>query len=301
MIHTTEAMRKPVEIADGRVWSEAVEINAAWHCNISCMSCSHGSPSMARRFIDPRQAERDLGDLARWLRVEHVRVLGGEPLLHPDLPAVLAAARRTGIAGRVRVLTNGLRLAEQSDEFWGEVDEAHVSVYPNTARSLETRTDAIVAAAAASGTTLIFKHFGHFRLSFRNKDPDGQLARLVYLTCQIGNRWRCLTVESGRIYRCPQSAQLGIGQPALVEADSLRIDCIQSAEQLLSWIAQEEPLLSCYQCTGSAGRRHPHQALTPSARRRPAESEPLDHAYLAQLLADPDADNGCVSAQVRPL
>lgn len=297
MIHAAEAMRKPVEIVNGRVWSEAVEVNAAWHCNIGCRSCSHGSPSMPRRFADPDQVEQDLCGLSRWLRLEHVRVLGGEPLLHPDVPTVLAAVRRTGITDTIRVLTNGLRLVEQPDEFWRAVDEVHVSVYPNTTHALKRRTRAIVDAAAGSGTALVFKHFDHFRRSFRADDHDTELTRLVYLTCQVGNRWRCLTVESGRIYRCPQSAQLSLGRPDLVEADSLLIDRIGSPEQLASWITQEEPLSSCRRCTGSVGLRHPHQALTPSVRRRAPELEQVDHGYLVQLLADPDADNGCVSTQ----
>ncbi|MQB01926.1 MAG: radical SAM protein [Actinobacteria bacterium] len=82
-------------IGRGKLGTEAVEINAAWHCNISCSWCSHGSPELPPRFADESVVGRDLRCLARWLRVDHVRVLGGEPLVHPRLPHLLQLVRES--------------------------------------------------------------------------------------------------------------------------------------------------------------------------------------------------------------
>jgi organic radical activating enzyme len=292
--------RKPLESRGGRLWSEAVEITAAWHCNISCQSCSHGSPSMPHRVADPGDVERDLRHLAERLRVEHVRVLGGEPLVHPDVTEVLRAVRRSGITDTLRVLTNGLRLADQPATFWSEVDEVHVSVYPNTRKYLGTRREAIIATAAASGTRLTFKTFDHFRLSFRAEDHDDHLTEAVYRTCQIANRWRCLTVESGRIYRCPQSALLGSQHPPYVAADSLEIEQIESTEVLRRWIERDEPLDSCTRCAGSVGFRHPHRMSGGRTAEEASGPEVVDYSYLERLAADPDADNGCVAVEQNP-
>jgi organic radical activating enzyme len=287
---------KPVSVVDGRILTEALEINAVWHCNISCKSCSHGSPEMPRdRFADPAKVANDLRTLSAWMRVEHVRVLGGEPLLHPDIEGLLAAVRTAGITDTVRVLTNGLRLHRQTATFWRAVDELHVSVYPNTSRLIDTYRELILRRAAQAGTRVIFKFFDHFRVSFRPDDDDDELTQLIYATCQIGNRWRCLTVEDGMLYRCPQSVLLAQDSKAGRTSDGIRINDVQGTSELHAWITRPTPLLSCSSCTGSVGLRHPHQM------RRPVTEfsgpDLVDREYLERLLADPDADNGCVRAQ----
>jgi organic radical activating enzyme len=282
---------KPVAMVDGRVRTEAVEVNAVRHCNINCRSCSHGSPSMRPSFADPGQVERDLTALTPWLDVEHVRVLGGEPLLHPQLPELLRAVRRSGLGERRRLLTNGLKLAEQPDEFWAEVEEVHVSVYPNTAQHVRRARLAIARAAERTGTTVRFKHFDHFRISFRRPEDHPELTQDIYETCQIGNRWRCLTIDSGGLHRCPQA--MLTPDPAAVAKDSLTIADIDSAEAVRAWLLRPEALRSCRSCAGSAGVCRPHRARVPGDVDVLPES--LDLAYLARLRVDGDADNGCVS------
>lgn len=281
---------KPVTMVDRRVHTEAVEINAVRHCNISCRSCSHGSPSMRPWFADPDLVEQDLVGLTPWMRVDHVRILGGEPLLHPCLPDLLRAVRRSGLGERRRLLTNGLQLGDQTDEFWEEVEEVHVSVYPNTAPHVRRARQAIARAAELSRTTVRFKHFDHFRAAFRHPDDHPELTRDIYLTCQIANRWRCITVDAGRLHRCPQ-AMLNPDAVAAAE-DSLAISEIDAAETIRSWLLRPDALQSCRSCAGSVGLRHQHRARI---RGDVVPAESLDLAFLARLRVDGDADNGCVS------
>jgi organic radical activating enzyme len=282
----------PVSVVDGRVLTETVEVNAVWHCNISCQSCSHGSPEMPRdRFADPAKVARDLRALSAWMRVEHVRVLGGEPLLHPDIEGLLAAIRTADISDTIRVVTNGLPLDRQTPQFWQAVDELHISVYPNTARRIDTYRELIAQRAAQAGTRVTYKFFDHFRLSFRPRDDDEELTQLIYATCQIGNQWRCLTLEDGTLYRCPQSALLAQDSESVRLRDGIRISDVRSTSELHAWLESPTALLSCSSCAGSAGLRHPHQMR----RLAPTFSGPdlIDREYLERLLADPDADNGC--------
>src|SRR4051812_29275394 len=116
---------------DGMIHSEAIEINAVRGCNLSCRACSHLSPVLPpRAVVSAESVRRDLTLLARCYHCDHVRILGGEPLLHPDLLGVVRAVRASGITDRVRVVTNGVLLPRQSVDLWDAVDEIHVSVYP---------------------------------------------------------------------------------------------------------------------------------------------------------------------------
>ena len=286
-------VHKPVVVLDDRVRTEAVEINAVRHCNIRCRSCSHGSPSMRPWFADPEQTGRDLAALTPWLSVEHVRILGGEPLLHPHLVELLRAVRDSGLGARRRLLTNGLGLGDRPVEFWNEVEEVHVSVYPNTARQILRARPVILRAADRSGTTIRFKHFDHFRIAFRRPDDHPELTQDIYATCQIANRWRCITVDAGRLHRCPQS--MLSGDAAALAADSLEIADIVATETVSSWLLRDVALLSCRSCTGSVGLRHPHRARRRGDSHMPSDALDLD--FLERLRSDGDADNGCVSVE----
>src|SRR5882724_1840135 len=113
--------RSQVGTDDARIRSHGCEINVADHCNISCRGCSHLSPVSAESFADPEGVYRDLSRLAAHYVAHHVRLLGGEPLLHRGLVEVIAAVRASGISGRVRILTNGLLLPRQTEAFWEAV------------------------------------------------------------------------------------------------------------------------------------------------------------------------------------
>ena len=167
----------------------------------------------------------------------------------------------------------------------------HVSVYPNTAQHVRRARPAIARAAERTGTAVRFKHFDHFRVAFRHSEDHPELTQDLYETCQIANRWRCLTVDSGGLHRCPQA--MLAPDPAAVADDSLTIADIDSVEAVRAWLLRPDALRSCRSCAGSAGVRRPHRARVPGdADVLPAS---LDLEYLARLRVDGDADNGCVS------
>jgi organic radical activating enzyme len=282
----------PLEVRDGLLWTEAVEINAAWHCNIRCASCSHGSPEMPTLFADAAQVLMDLSSLSRWMRTDHIRLVGGEPLIHPNVMEIIKAVHDSGLSTQSRIITNGLALLDQPLAFWEIISEVHVSVYPNTKRFHERHRSAIVKIAQETGTTLVYKTFDNFRKSFRPVSHDDQLTEAIYRTCQIANRWRCLTAESGYIYRCPQSVLPALESSVRRDSDRLTISDIGSSAMLRDWITSSLPLDACRGCTGSVGQLHPHRQLC-----RDESSSILgdiDFAYLSELVRDPDMSNGCV-------
>src|SRR4051812_36441009 len=107
----------------GKILNGRVEVNIAEHCNLSCRSCSHLSPVMPRKYVDPSSLQHDLDALAAVYHAGSVRLLGGEPLLHPGLLSVIEVAAESGIADEVAVITNGVLLPRMPIEFWATVDE----------------------------------------------------------------------------------------------------------------------------------------------------------------------------------
>jgi hypothetical protein len=74
-------------------------------CNIRCRACYNQRPSGQRTLAE---VEQDLSAMVQARRLHTITIGGGEPTLHPQLPAVVAAVRRHGL--RVALMTNGLRL-----------------------------------------------------------------------------------------------------------------------------------------------------------------------------------------------
>ncbi|MEV0263510.1 radical SAM protein [Streptomyces sp. NPDC050617] len=287
-------------IADGKVVSpEGCELNVAHHCNLGCASCSHLSPVFRRSFIDPDTAARDLHLLARSFAAKFVKVLGGEPLLHPQLVPILHQVRSSGLAPHITVCTNGILLPRMREDFYAAVDEIEISVYPD--RELDEEKMARVRAYADEHDVLLnISYYSHFRYSYAEHGTDDEaLVRRIFATCQIAHVWRCHTLYEGHFFKCPQSVflpQVLEGAKPLWE-DGLRItDEPDFPARLLAYLQGTEPLAACRNCMGSVGRRMPHQQRTRRDFRdlqKHSTEELTDHRFLTLLEERPDADDGC--------
>ena len=93
-VYNVLARRAPIE----------AQVIVTRRCNLSCGYCTE---------FDQSSAPVPLDDLKQWfdvlhrLRVVNISLLGGEPLLHPDLPEVVAYANRKS---QVSITTNGYLL-----------------------------------------------------------------------------------------------------------------------------------------------------------------------------------------------
>ncbi|MBS1813126.1 MAG: radical SAM protein [Acidobacteria bacterium] len=85
------------------------------YCNLRCVGCRYGRDFMPNSQL-PWELARDMFDDAKAAGVEYVRLYGGEPLLHPDLPKMVAHCVKIGL--RVYVTTNGVLLKDKVDELY---------------------------------------------------------------------------------------------------------------------------------------------------------------------------------------
>jgi len=278
------------EGGDGRVHNPTCEINVVEHCNLACRACSHASPVLPRTVVAPAELERDLALLAEEYHADTVRLLGGEPLLHPDLGAIVEVVRRSGIGKLIRVATNGVLLPRMPRSLWKAVDIVDVSAYPGNELTPEQLRRCREEADAA-GTQLVVSRVRMFRESYSEAGTtDGELIRRIYRTCVIAHVWRSHTVADGVFYKCPQSYLLPkvLGKEAGL--NGVAIGRPDLGRRLREYLDSPEPLAACGNCLGSAGRRFEHEQ-TPRAefrRRQGARTEELiDPRYLDHQKAWP--------------
>src|SRR5438094_7310590 len=96
----------------------SVEYNLTEHCNLSCYLCDHASPLLSKKFAILEDFVRDFEALSHVFHSTQLRIVGGEPTLHPQLLTFLREARRIGIADNIVLLTNGVQLHRMPAELW---------------------------------------------------------------------------------------------------------------------------------------------------------------------------------------
>jgi molybdenum cofactor biosynthesis enzyme MoaA len=89
-----------------------LQIAVTAHCNLRCIGCRYGRDFMTGAQL-PWHVVRDLLDDARDLGLWEIRLYGGEPLLHPDLPRMVEHTIKLGM--EPFVTTNGILLAQKFD------------------------------------------------------------------------------------------------------------------------------------------------------------------------------------------
>ena len=120
---------------------------------------------MNKYFVDPDQVLKDFSILAEYCHPQHIRLCGGEPLLHPHLLDVVDAVRDSGISECIRVVTNGTLLHRMPDRFWQKVDQIHISLYPEC-RVTSTKIRNFQRLARKHDTELVVRYVNRFRESF---------------------------------------------------------------------------------------------------------------------------------------
>ncbi len=112
---------------DGLVRLRKLEIYLTNGCNLKCRYCSHFNPY--RRGIVPTETlVTGMETWSRKVRPKKFGLLGGEPLLHPELPALLRKARECWPETRLILTTNGLLLPKKGRQLLDVLLETRTQV-----------------------------------------------------------------------------------------------------------------------------------------------------------------------------
>jgi organic radical activating enzyme len=245
---------------NGIVFTKKLEINVVHHCNLVCRGCSHLSPHLPKYFISPDKLQFELSDLSRSCRPESVHLIGGEPLLHPNLDKIIEVVRNSGITKKIRIVTNGLLLPKMKDSFWESIEELHVSLYP-VHQMKKKDLYVFKQQAKISATNFVLRYQDYFNESFLKVcNNDDTLVRRIYRTCSLPNKACCHTLFDGYYYKCPRSIFI-----PLAYKDRYIGDVVQNgirilgnkrfAFDLVDYLSSDDPLEACRYCLGSVGKR----------------------------------------------
>ena len=111
-----------------------IEVHLVDHCNLNCKGCSHFSPFADRVFADISQYIKDIKQLSRLAsNIRKIRLLGGEPLLHPNITVFISTTRKYFPDADIQIVSNGILLSTMKEKFWQNCQQAKISVELNIA------------------------------------------------------------------------------------------------------------------------------------------------------------------------
>ena len=108
-----------------------IEYHLVDSCNLKCAGCSHYSslldkltyPTLEEIIADLTLLKNKIGD-----NLTTLRLLGGEPLLHPQICECLTAIRNIFPISHIVIVTNGILLKKMSEEFYNICRSSHIEI-----------------------------------------------------------------------------------------------------------------------------------------------------------------------------
>jgi MoaA/NifB/PqqE/SkfB family radical SAM enzyme len=173
------------------------------HCNLNCKYCTHFSPLANKKFHDVAIFERDCRRISELTngRIERLTLLGGEPLLHPDINKFADVARKYFKRGEIQIITNGPLLLKQDELFWENCRKNKVSI---TISGYPVPLDVNAIKQKASEykvkihTPAIIKKMDKIPFNIEGKQNFEE----SFKKCPSSNV--CIYLEDGKLYTCPQ-------------------------------------------------------------------------------------------------
>jgi organic radical activating enzyme len=287
---------------DGTLYHQhSVEIQVVDHCNRSCEGCNHLSPIMPKRFESPEQVSKDLNSLKTYLRVRTVKLIGGEPLLHPKIEEIARAVDESGIAEEIMLVTNGILLSRISNHLLQRLTKIEISQYPHVELPKET-IEKFKKKAQRLNVTVNILHYPNFQNSFSfHGTKNMNLVKRIFKTCRKVQLWGCHTAYEGYLFRCPQSLYLAKTVPALKMGpfwlDGLKLTSSENFQAtLVSFLTGSTPLKACQYCVGNVGKIQTHRLCNSESwqeiHEKPTE-DIIDYRLLVQAENDITIRSGC--------
>jgi len=231
-------------------------------CNLNCVGCNAFAPIADNYILEPVRFEADCKRLSE-LCVEkaaaggaaggiipQIHIAGGEPLLHPELNRITATARRYFPRAKMKIVTNGILLLKQEDDFWECCRQNNADViishYPI---SLDIKS--IRKKAKSYGITVRYYRgvLPWYKMGFDL--TGGRDAEKNFRKC--GAALQCVELRDGKIATCQYILKAAYFKNyfqkdiEIQESDSIDIYKARDMDEILEFISKPAPF--CRYCT----------------------------------------------------
>lgn len=229
------------------------QIHITDHCNLKCRGCYHFSSLANESYLSLEEFEKDIKRLSELFngKAERILLLGGEPLLHPDVERFFYIARKYFPQGTLQLLTNGLLLLKMRSDFYNSARENNVEVWVT---KYPVAFDYEKAEGYANSFGVDIHYFNKEPVRTLGHQPldinGGQNGRENFIYCYRANE--CIDLKHGRMYPCIIPAEIKpfcdyfeLDIP-VVDEDSVDIYSVSTGMELLDKL--KKPIPFCRFC-----------------------------------------------------
>lgn len=232
------------------------DIEITKHCNLNCKSCGSLSCLADEEFLDIEEYEKDIRQLSLLSNGEmhHINILGGEPLLNPQISEIVLMTRKWFPHGIIRVITNGILLGKMNDDFWNILKDNDITLSPTR---YPIKIDYDMYEKKANEFGVCYKLFGDIKEKEENNwiHPTMELSGdrnevHSFLHCWQANN--CSVLSHGRIYPCPVIPNIKYFNKRfntklyVSEKDSINIYKVKDIKEIMEFLAKPVPF--CRYC-----------------------------------------------------
>jgi len=178
------------------------------HCNLNCRGCYHFSSIAREEYLKIEEYTRDIQRLSELFQEElgEVFIMGGEPLLHPEVEKFFEITREYFPTGKIKLLSNGILLEKMTDKFWRTMAKTKAEIWI-TKYPIDLDWDKIEKLAIEKGSSI--HYFNREPVRTLGHQPIDITGRRDYITnfdgCYRANH--CILLEHGKMYTCFVSAE----------------------------------------------------------------------------------------------
>ena len=110
-----------------------IEIHITEHCNLKCKYCYHYSCIADKEFYDLDKFKQDMKQMSKVFdkKLFHLQLLGGEPLLNPQINEYVKISRKYFPKTKIGITTNSILLDDMDESFWKTLNKNNVSIAPS--------------------------------------------------------------------------------------------------------------------------------------------------------------------------
>lgn len=225
------------------------------HCNLRCRGCDHFAPLAEEEFADLALFEDDFARLSYLTdgKAEKIGLMGGEPLLNPRVTEYFYIARKHFPKSRIRIVTNGVLLLKQKEDFWKACRNNNI-IIEVTRYPIHLNFEKMKSVAQKNEVYLTFyddtgeseRTSNHIPLDLEGR----QDIQRNFMKCYHANN--TIFLKKGRLYTCTIAPNISHFikffdvDIKTSPADSIDIYEAQSAEEIMQFLSKPIPL--CRYC-----------------------------------------------------
>lgn len=239
-----------------------IEYHLVDSCNLKCAGCSHYASLLDKlTYTSLDDVVKDLKLLKSKIgdNLSTLRLLGGEPLLHPQICECLTVAREIFNKSNIIIVTNGILLEKMTDEFYNTCSRSNIQIMITDYKLLnicvvidKLRKMNIATGVYRKSDKKFIWRYKHIRLTNDRID--------CLSSCKFKST--CCSYRDGKIYLCAHIAYIDIFNKyfnknvELEESDYISLNEINSYEELIEKLNSAKPNF-CYQYCNYYGKSHP--------------------------------------------